>query len=79
LYVLIYFYLKRNQHNTYSLSRFHSLFRSRLGSTEEEAKERLINLIDNFIKERIVWADKAIAEYGVTKINDGDVILTYAR
>lgn len=49
------------------------------GLTEEEAKEHLIQLIDDFIKERIEWADKAIAEYGVSKINDGDVILTYAR
>jgi len=48
-------------------------------NTEEEAKERLIHLVDNYIKERIIWADKAIADYGVTKINDGDVILTYAR
>ena len=49
------------------------------GTTEEEAKDRMIALIDNFIKERIIYADSAIAEYGVTKINDGDVILTYAR
>ncbi len=47
--------------------------------SEEEAKAHLIGIIDSFIKERIVWADQAISTYGVSKIIDGDVILTYAR
>jgi len=46
--------------------------------TDEEAKEFLIRRIDTFIEERIVLADQAIATYGVSKINDGDVVLTYA-
>jgi len=48
------------------------------GMTDEEAKEFLIRRIDTFIEERIVLADQAIATYGVSKINDGDVVLTYA-
>eukprot|EP01087_Luapelamoeba_hula_P017324 TRINITY_DN5447_c0_g1_i2.p1 TRINITY_DN5447_c0_g1~~TRINITY_DN5447_c0_g1_i2.p1 ORF type:complete len:305 (+),score=40.38 TRINITY_DN5447_c0_g1_i2:1103-2017(+) len=47
--------------------------------SEQEAKDYLIKRIDEFIKERVVWADRGIATFGVTKINDGDVILTYAR
>lgn len=35
--------------------------------------------IDKFIQERIVVADEMIVNYGVNKISDGDVILTYAR
>ncbi|KAL6067137.1 Translation initiation factor eIF-2B subunit delta [Balamuthia mandrillaris] len=48
------------------------------GMTEEEAKDYLIDIIDRFIEERIVIADQAIASYGVSKITDGDVILTFA-
>jgi translation initiation factor eIF-2B subunit delta len=46
--------------------------------SDEEAKEFLMRRIETFIEERIVLADQAIATYGVSKINDGDVILTYA-
>jgi len=45
--------------------------------SQEEAKEHLIEIIDSFI-ERIQLADKVITKYGVSKISDGDVILTYA-
>ncbi|EFA75570.1 eIF2B GDP-GTP exchange factor [Heterostelium album PN500] len=45
--------------------------------TNEEAKEFLCEKIDSFI-ERIVVADRVIAQYGVSKIKDGDVIMTYA-
>ncbi|KAF2070355.1 hypothetical protein CYY_008326 [Polysphondylium violaceum] len=45
--------------------------------SQEEAKESLIEKIDSFI-ERIQLADKVITKYGVSKISDGDVILTYA-
>ncbi len=48
------------------------------GLSEEEAKQFLIERIQKFIDERIFMADQAIATYGVTKITDGDVILTYA-
>ncbi|XP_027046644.1 translation initiation factor eIF-2B subunit delta-like isoform X2 [Pocillopora damicornis] len=46
---------------------------------EDEAKKNLIQSIDKFIQERIILAGVAISEsYARTKINDGDVILTYA-
>eukprot|EP01132_Coremiostelium_polycephalum_P007678 gene7678-9446_t len=45
--------------------------------THEEAKELLFEKIDSFI-ERIGLAHKVITKYGVSKISDGDVILTYA-
>ena len=44
-----------------------------------QAKGNLIKSIDKFIQERIILAGVAISEtYARTKINDGDVILTYA-
>jgi len=44
-----------------------------------QAKRSLIQSIDKFIQEKIVLAGVAISEtYARTKINDGDVILTYA-
>jgi len=46
---------------------------------EEEAKELLISKIDSFIQERIEYADLVIATLGSDKINDGDVVLTYAK
>jgi len=48
------------------------------GMSDEEAKEFLIRRIKTFIEERIILADRAIATYGVSKINDNDVILIYA-
>ena len=35
--------------------------------------------IDNFIRDRITMADQVITSLGLQKIQDGDVILTYAR
>ncbi|KAK2560072.1 Translation initiation factor eIF-2B subunit delta [Acropora cervicornis] len=46
---------------------------------DEQAKRCLVDSIDKFIQERIVLAGVAISEtYARTKINDDDVILTYA-
>jgi translation initiation factor 2B subunit (eIF-2B alpha/beta/delta family) len=39
----------------------------------------LCGKIDNFIRDRITVADRVIVSYGLQKIQDGDVILTYAR
>ena len=50
-----------------------------LETPEAEAKEMLIDKVDLYLKERILFADKGIADYGVTKICDGDVVLTYAK
>lgn len=46
---------------------------------DEQAKRCLVDSIDKFIQERIILAGVAISEtYARTKINDDDVILTYA-
>lgn len=47
--------------------------------SEDVAKQQLTEWIDDFIFERIECAGKVIAEHGVTRINNGDIILTYAR
>ncbi|MCO5578920.1 hypothetical protein L7F22_032770 [Adiantum nelumboides] len=49
-----------------------------LSLSEAEAKSRLISEISRFIQYKIDYADKEITKYAVTKIRDGDVILTYA-
>mmetsp|Transcript_25831 Transcript_25831/g.37003 ORF Transcript_25831/g.37003 Transcript_25831/m.37003 type:complete len:482 (-) Transcript_25831:27-1472(-) len=45
----------------------------------EDAKVILCDQIDAYIRERITFADEAISNYAVTKIQDGDVILIYAK
>ncbi|CAG8592961.1 19814_t:CDS:2, partial [Dentiscutata erythropus] len=47
--------------------------------SDDEAKQLLCEKIDNFIRDSITVADRVIVEYGLQKIQDGDVILTYAR
>lgn len=44
-----------------------------------KAKDLLCQKIDNYIRDRIVFADQVIKETAAQKIQDGDVILTYAR
>ncbi|KAF5205379.1 Translation initiation factor eif-2b subunit delta [Thalictrum thalictroides] len=44
---------------------------------ESEAKAALQTDIDRFINEKIILADKVIVEHAVTKIRDGDVLLTH--
>ena len=46
---------------------------------ESKAKADLCNAIDNFITERITVADQVIATSAAEKIQDGDVILTFAK
>ncbi|KAK6128812.1 hypothetical protein DH2020_037448 [Rehmannia glutinosa] len=48
-----------------------------LNLSETEAKTSLISDIDRFISEKIILADKVIVKHAVTKIRDGDVLLTY--
>lgn len=48
-----------------------------LSLSEAEAKASLISDIDRFISEKIILADKVIVKHAVTKIRDGDVLLTY--
>lgn len=49
-----------------------------ISMTEDEAKEFLIDEIDRFIQERIIVADQQLTAFTSQKINNGDVILTYA-
>ncbi|KAG1454655.1 hypothetical protein G6F56_007266 [Rhizopus delemar] len=46
---------------------------------DEESRKRLIEHIGHFIRERITMADKLIVQNGLQKIQDGDIILTYAK
>ena len=48
-----------------------------LALSESEAKATLMLDIDCFINEKIILADKVIVKHAVTKIRDGDVLLTY--
>ncbi|CAN7029485.1 hypothetical protein IGI04_029641 [Brassica rapa subsp. trilocularis] len=45
--------------------------------SEPEAKASLCSEIGRFIDEKILLADKVIVQYAVTKIRDGEVLLTY--
>jgi translation initiation factor eIF-2B subunit delta len=44
-----------------------------------QAKSELYARIDQYMQERILAADVAISTFGLAKIHDGDVVLTYAR
>lgn len=48
-------------------------------STDSEAKHSLCQAIDLYIRERITLADEVIAREATERIEDGDVILTYAK
>ncbi|KAF5479858.1 hypothetical protein F2P56_000647 [Juglans regia] len=45
--------------------------------SESEAKALLQSDIEHFINEKIILADNVIVNHAVTKIKDGDVLLTY--
>ncbi|KAI8059649.1 hypothetical protein BC940DRAFT_328260 [Gongronella butleri] len=46
---------------------------------DEDARHRLVDRIDHFIRERITLADQLIVQNGLQKINDGEVILTFGK
>ncbi|EXJ84256.1 translation initiation factor eIF-2B subunit delta [Capronia epimyces CBS 606.96] len=48
-------------------------------STDSEAKQSLCEAIDLYIRERITLADEVIAREATERIEDGDVVLTYAK
>ena len=48
-----------------------------IDTPEDEAKEAMLEMIDNFINERITLAELVIARNAADMIADGDVILTY--
>ncbi|XP_006459941.1 hypothetical protein AGABI2DRAFT_184446 [Agaricus bisporus var. bisporus H97] len=52
---------------------------SDIDMVEQDAKNALCDKIDNYIGERIIIADEVIQKLAGNKIQDGDVILTYAR
>lgn len=47
--------------------------------SESEAKKHIISEIDDYIQNRILLAMQAVSKNAQSKIEDGDVILTYAR
>lgn len=47
--------------------------------TEDEAKEHLLERIDHFVRDRIVYASKIIRTQAGNKIKDGDVVMTFAH
>lgn len=46
---------------------------------EAEAQDAILRQIDDFVHERFVLADQVLAAAAVSKIDDGDVIMTYAN
>ncbi|PKI83897.1 hypothetical protein MVES1_002376 [Malassezia vespertilionis] len=54
-----------------------SVVDSNLG--EAEAKEHLLDRIEHFIRDRIIYAAKVIQTHAAAKIHDGDVVMAYAR
>lgn len=46
---------------------------------ESDAKRQLYDAIDSFLVNRLDLADQLIVQHGLTKIKDGDVILTFSR
>lgn len=46
---------------------------------EHEAQQIMYQFIEDLLRNRIELADKLIISHALSKISDGDVILTYAR
>jgi translation initiation factor 2B subunit (eIF-2B alpha/beta/delta family) len=44
-----------------------------------QAKDALCRKIDDYVRDRIIFADQVIQGIAGKKIKDGDVVLTYAR
>lgn len=45
---------------------------------EAEAKANLLSLMREWLQEKVAMADRVLVEHAVTKVYDGDTILTYA-
>jgi translation initiation factor eIF-2B subunit delta len=50
-----------------------------ISTPDLEAKKNLCEAIDGFIQERVTFADQIITRSAADKIEDGDVIMTYAK
>jgi len=48
------------------------------GAHEVDAKEELVEKINTYIQEKIVFADNVLVTNAVAKVYDDDVILTYS-
>ncbi|ORZ25335.1 hypothetical protein BCR42DRAFT_399918 [Absidia repens] len=46
---------------------------------DDDARNRLMERIEHFIRERITMADQLIVQNGLQKIHDGEVILTFGK
>jgi translation initiation factor eIF-2B subunit delta len=46
---------------------------------DEQAKEKIILTIDEFVQERIEYADRLISKAGVARIQNGQTILVYSK
>ncbi|ORZ20812.1 hypothetical protein BCR42DRAFT_347748 [Absidia repens] len=46
---------------------------------DDDARHRLMERIEHFVRERITMADQLIVQNGLQKINDGEVILTFGK
>jgi translation initiation factor eIF-2B subunit delta len=46
--------------------------------TEDVAKAHLVGLMAEWLNEKVALADRVLVEHAVSKVYDGDVILTYA-
>ena len=47
------------------------------GAGESDAKQELVDKIDTYIQEKIVFADNVLVTNAVAKVYDQDVVLTY--
>ena len=50
-----------------------------ISTPESQAKSELCDSIDNYIREKVTVADQVIANKANDKIEDGDVIMTFAK
>ncbi|KAM0801230.1 translation initiation factor eif-2b delta subunit [Usnea florida] len=50
-----------------------------VGTSESQAKSDLCDLIDTYVREKVTVADRVIANKVNDKIEDGDVIMTFAK
>ena len=51
----------------------------RAGVTDSHAKQWLLDKLDNFVTEKLVYSIDIIVENGLKHLMDGDVILTFGR
>ncbi|XP_076933378.1 uncharacterized protein LOC143599271 [Bidens hawaiensis] len=70
-------FLSISMENAIKFVKTHRIANLPLTLSESEVKSTLLSEINYFITEKIILADKVIVRHAVTKVNDGDVLLTY--